>query len=290
MKKFYSLFIAAVLCLQASAVGVFEIPSGSKIVFAPGNLQYQAGTDTWRFAEHQYDMIGAGNAHIAADYNGWIDLFGWGTGVNPTAASQSNDDYAAFSDWGANAISNGGNEANLWRTPTKEEWNYLVYSRSGDSRGSATVNGVHGYIFLPDDWTLPDGVSFNPSPDKWEVNMYSEAEWNIMEQAGAVFFPAAGVRDGKDVKEVDNQGDYWSATPSYSAFALRMEFVQGSTNTGVYDRYIGRSVRLVRDYDGTEAIGEVPSDQVQCTKMLRDGQLLILRNDKTYTAQGAVVK
>lgn len=47
---------------------------------SPGNLQYQASTGIWRFAEHQYDYIGSGNENISTSYSGWIDLFGWGTG------------------------------------------------------------------------------------------------------------------------------------------------------------------------------------------------------------------
>ncbi len=40
----------------------------------------------------------------------------------------------------------------------------------------------------------------------------------------------------------------------------------------------------------SQGIEEVPSDQVPCTKVLRDGQILILRGEKVYNAQGALVK
>lgn len=39
----------------------FLTANGEYIQFAPGNLQYQASTGTWRFAENQYDVIGEGN-------------------------------------------------------------------------------------------------------------------------------------------------------------------------------------------------------------------------------------
>ena len=42
--------------------------------------------------------------------------------------------------------------------------------------------------------------------------------------------------------------------------------------------------------DYPEGIDNVQSDEVQSTKVLRDGQVLILRNDKTYTMQGQEVK
>ena len=37
-------------------------------------------------------------------------------------------------------------------------------------------------------------------------------------------------------------------------------------------------------------IEDVQSDDVQCTKVVRDGQIYILRGDKIYNAQGALVK
>lgn len=228
--------------------GVFTVSGeGDKVVFAQGNLQYQATTNTWRFAENQYDAIGDANSHIAADYAGWIDLFGFGTGSNPIFTSTVNADYTTFVDWGTNAISNGGNKPNTWRTLTADEWNYLVYGRSDDTRGSATVNGVHGYIFLPDDWTLPDGLTFTTSPNNWSVNVYSIAEWKTLEKTGAVFFPASGYREGTELHEVGEAGEYWSSTPSYTENATRMTFSSGSTNTGVYGRCIGRAVRLVKN-------------------------------------------
>ena len=40
----------------------------------------------------------------------------------------------------------------------------------------------------------------------------------------------------------------------------------------------------------TTGVGNVPSDQVPCTKVIRNGQIYILRGDKTYTLQGQEVK
>ena len=61
-------------------LGEFTInDSGDKVAFSKGNLQYQASTDTWRFAENQLSVIGEDNQNISPTYSGWIDLFGWGT-------------------------------------------------------------------------------------------------------------------------------------------------------------------------------------------------------------------
>ncbi len=71
---------------EGSLVGKFSVSSSKQVSFSKGNLQYQASTNTWRFAESQTDYIGAANKNISATYDGWIDLFGWGTsGYDNTA-------------------------------------------------------------------------------------------------------------------------------------------------------------------------------------------------------------
>jgi hypothetical protein len=42
--------------------------------------------------------------------------------------------------------------------------------------------------------------------------------------------------------------------------------------------------------DSDQAIDEVQGDRVQCTKVIRDGQLVILKNGILYNAQGAILK
>ena len=193
----------------------FSVSATKKVYFSQGNLQYQASANLWRFAEHQYEMIGESNANISSIYNGWIDLFGWGTsGYNdryPYMTSEINDDYwnrdsniaGTNYDWGVyNAISNGGDQSGLWRVLTKEEWEYLLYARSNalNKCGVATVNNVNGIILLPDDWSntvlFTKGVAKSNGSEYFKtVNNYSALEWEKMEKSGAVFLPAAGHRN-----------------------------------------------------------------------------------------------
>lgn len=81
---------------------VFSVSPTEKVHFSKGNLQYQASTNTWRFAEHQWDYVGDANLKIPQVYNSWIDLFGWGTGDDPTKTSTRSRDYSNFTDWGNN--------------------------------------------------------------------------------------------------------------------------------------------------------------------------------------------
>ena len=240
--------------------GLFSVSATKQVYFSQGNLQYQASTKTWRFAEHQYDYVGSDNRSISSTYSGWIDLFGWGTGSNPTLSSTSFEDYGTFVDWGCNAISNGGNTANRWRTLTKSEWYYLFNKRTGalSKRGTGNINGVGGLIILPDSWTLPSECSFtsgfcSPSGDNypdWTHNSYTLAQWAQMEAAGAVFLPAAGSRFGTYVANVGYSGYYWSSTSSrnFDGDAYGMNFDGDNLDAMYYHlRDDGFSVRPVQD-------------------------------------------
>mgnify|MGYP006988847010 CR=1 FL=1 len=259
--------------------GKFSVSADTQVQFSQGNLQYQASTNTWRFAEHQWDMVGMGygqtnesnycyiggtvegsdNRQISATYSGWIDLFGWDTGSNPTNTSTSYSDYSTFTDWGVNPISNGGNQANQWRTLTNDEWNYLFETRANASSkyGAAKVNGVTGIVILPDVWSLPSDCGFTAgmtSASNWydwslvaSTNNYTTAQWSQMESAGAVFLPAAGNRYGTDVYNVGSYGFYWSASPIDTDGAYGLVFDSGDLYPQFSNyRICGQSVRLVR--------------------------------------------
>ena len=154
-------------------------------------------------------------------------------------------------DWGCNAIINGGNTVNQWRTLTIAEWNYLLNTRTDASskRGTGNINGVGGLIILPDSWTLPSECAFTSgfAPD-WTHNSYTLAQWAQMEAAGAVFLPAAGHRFGTRVDFVGNWGWYWSSSPCFESSAFYMKFDSGQLGaTYNNDRQGGFSVRPVQD-------------------------------------------
>ena len=243
---------------EGTLPGLFSINgNGGKVRFSQGNLQYQAISRKWRFAEQQYDMVGEANSNIDDSYSGWIDLFGWGTGNKPTMESDDNRDYSTFVDWGKNAICNGGNTPNLWRTLTVREWKYLLYTRANASAKWAmgNINGAHGLILLPDNWTLPSGCSFNAgftlTWGDWWHNTFTLSQWVMMEAAGAVFLPAAGSRWGTSVNYVGDNVHYWSSTFDdkggfgYYIYFFSDYFTDMYYNSGF--RFIGLSVRLVRD-------------------------------------------
>ena len=256
---------------------LFSVSPTRQVRFSRGNLQYQASTHTWRFAPDQYGCCGGDNGNIAEDYDGWIDLFGWGTSgwesgaaaYQPWAVSEEYHDYwpggspynslvgdCAEADWGVhNAVSNGGNGAGVWRMLTGDEWVHLL----GDSEeragkwAVATIDGLHGMVVLPDSWSLPEGLHYTARQSAgWETNSYTNAEWERMEEAGAVFLPAAGMRKGTTCGRFATwpsaTGIYWSSTGADESAAFGINFIGSDyiwPGRGV--RSWGCSVRLVKD-------------------------------------------
>lgn len=259
-------------------IGLFLASADKQIIFSSGNLQYHPANDEWRFAENQTDYIGDANRNISADYYGWIDLFGWGTGANPTTTSENEMDYATFIDWGTNQI--GSDAPNTWRTLTSDEWMYIFNERPNAQSLFAfgSVNGVNGIILLPDNWTTPLGVDFvastsqglywdgvlyhNDNGNNFSHNTYTPEQWSEMEQSGAVFLPASGFRDGA-MALVGDHGNYWSSTGDYGTSAHNIYL-----STSIFDpnsmdmRLLGQSVRLVKDTDtpSTPEEPEIPEE------------------------------
>ena len=267
MKKFFILAVcfAAVVfasCEPALLPNVkaygFSVSSTKRVVFSPGNLQYDRMSRTWSFAENQYDALGANNIKGSALADK-IDLFGW-SGSNSAVlygvnASPNYKDYMGdFMDWGNNQI--GKDAPNTWRTHSKEEFEYLIDGRpnAAQLKGVAAVNGVNGLILLPDEWECPAGVSFKSgfaSSDGEEYfakhQSYTASEWQKMEHAGAVFLPAAGYRYKNKVCDVYVRSYYWTSTNEGDKHAYLLTFCSYMADFGWISRYVGQPVRLVKD-------------------------------------------
>ena len=223
---------------EGALSGIFPVSESVKVRFSKGNLQYQASTDTWRFAENQYDMIGDNNENISATYSGWIDLFGWGTGSNPIVATTEDSDYSTFTNWGTNKISNGGNTANQWSTLTHAQWDYVI-TKGSKMQKLVSVAGIYGYLLLPLDFVTPSGADLSS-------NSFSSSEWSGLQANGAVFFPAAGSRYGTSVTKVGERGHYWTSNDWGEEHAWGLLIKSNEAYQGNYHRFEGLSVRLVQ--------------------------------------------
>ena len=267
--------------------GLFTInANGNQVYFSKGNLQYigSANNPYWKFAEHQWEYLGTTTGQNSEFQNVDRDLFGWGTSgyihehsafcYQPWSTSTIAEYYrpvglpnnsvyilSGQADWGYNAISNGGNLENQWRTLSMYEWQYLMQDRntpSGIRYAKVTVNGVYGLILLPDDWDASSFTLIDTNDtygSSFTSNIIPVGDWeSIFEANGAVFLPASGYRNGISIFEVGYIGYYW--LPNYintsivpnSSYCLY--FRDGST--GGYDvtnPFYGYSVRLVQEYN-----------------------------------------
>lgn len=236
--------------------GIFSVSADKKVYFSKGNLQYQASTKTWRFAEHQWDCIGAGNNNISPKYSGWIDLFGWGTGDNPTQKRNDNAKYyQTFSDWGNNYISNGENKQ--WRTLSNTEWEFVMKNRvtkSGTRFAMAKVNGKKGVIILPDNWknSMYDLNNINNENASYDSNIISLEQWTMyIEANGAIFLPVSQCRMGSVVQSNEGLG-YWTSSVSardaiVTGFDVSFIYAFYGPFIDDYPIFAGYSVRLVSD-------------------------------------------
>lgn len=268
--------------------GLFQInDGGTKVCFAPGNLQatYNGSTWNWAFAANQWDYIGYGGANTYIDgdgkvsINGTVDLFGWvgessiWTGAAQYGISKANAVNSRYtygniasetlkSDWG-NTISDGYK----WRTLSYSEWLYVFNTRTSGSIVNNTTNArytfatintdaraVDGIILFPDGITLvdSDASSWGKINDTSQTTKCTSAQWVSFAAKGCVFLPAAGYRDVNSLRDVDNGCYYWSSsshtTDVYYAFAVCSDSY--SLNPArKYTRPCGLSVRLVREIE-----------------------------------------
>ena len=148
-------------------------------------------------------------------------------------------------------------DAHKWRLPTADEMAYVAFKRPNACEliGFATLviadSARHGVILLPDDWSwdmpgpsasvlatwkdkwyaviselgkcesVKSSAGTAESSDKWfdwEDNVLTEEEWEVFEEYGAIFFPAAGCFQFGRWRWYDGQGfpnqfaGYWTST------------------------------------------------------------------------------
>ena len=193
--------------------GGFSVSQRQKVTFAPGNVQYDFATRSWRMAEKPWMTITDYDTTLMNQYwNGdgalygtdfVIDQFRWGTGLGPLGYD------GTFHDWGDNF--NGG-----WRTLTVGEWRYLLYIRPNavNLHAPAQVAGVNGLILLADDWENPLPLYVDPEASWYSDNSYTAAQWDTLATAGAVFLPVQGWTDPSVGRIMihGHYGSYWTAS------------------------------------------------------------------------------
>ena len=285
---------------QGALSGAFSVSETQVVYFSQGPLQFNAslgthecadGTSkpgTWRFAEHQYDVVGdlyrgnvyengvkCSNTLASATYTGWQDMYCWGAsgynGIEPYKANRPSTTSIAGTnyDWGVyNAISNGGNTPGLWRTPTRTEWDYMFNMRPNAKQlnAPAMVEGMYGLVVLPDDyWDAPAGINLvTNSTQYYTDNVFTAEQWEQLEAAGAVFIPSGGWFSWSSntwVSYFANTGELWASTGSSTS---TQHDVQWGNNKQAYmsssSTHVLQQLRLVSDVGGYAQVRFVGTD------------------------------
>ena len=274
MKKLLLSLLCAVSSMTIYALndivpGFFSVAEDKTVAFAQGNLQATTADLgehwTWGFAEHQYDYVGnavantmiSGNGKVGE--NGTVDLFGWSTVANYFGIHYSDNpsQYSGdFVDWGKQ-IGDG------WRTLTKDEWVYVVNTRTGAKASTvaetanaryakATVNSIKGVILFPDGGTFAASefttvAALNQGSASFTTTTCTADQWTALEAKGCVFLPIAGYRLDGVIYIVNADGFYWSSTPYDENYAYELFFGSGFNPQAQGTRDTGYPVRLVHE-------------------------------------------
>lgn len=259
--------------IPPKVLGEFTVDAqGHKVAFAPGNLQYRASDNSWRFAEHQYDVIRAGSGNNTPlpqreTQEDWIDLFNYGctgydngqTAYQPWTLNTGRYDFYNGNTAGTTADFSypyNVQEGTSYRTLTATEWEYVALNRTGERFAKATVHGIEGLILIPDSET--SGLnSINVKTVQYTVNVINDTWETTYEPNGYIFLPCGGYRNGLTFGQNSGSlvsGFYRASTQKTGSNYWRAEFFQvktGSTDGGVsmgsYQKSDGLNIRLVQD-------------------------------------------
>ena len=236
----------------AKAAPVFSVSDSKKVILASGNLQYHPANNEWRIGE-PLDVRAEDNRNISPDYNGWIDLFGWGTSgkIEGLPVTQWSNDVLLYSpngenlsgdfDWGSNNLKDEryGVEG-PWRTLTQDEWEYLI---DRHLVGFAYYQYTYFMYIYPSKYFFTDGSTsilnnIKPCPE------YTTDQWENLMREGCAIIPLGGYRVEKDAimsftssgGKTIYVGSYWTSTCYWS--------ISQSSET---NKYAGEVVYLCTD-------------------------------------------
>ena len=271
----------------------FSVSSTQKVYFSRANLMCNAANPdqpVWGFHENQIDECpgfgainntsGTGTTGIHITSSNEMDRFSWGFHT-PTPVSEEdwvdgsrNLNWNDGTDWGC--ALRGTAYGNYWRTLTAAEWQYLLSSRSGKRflkvawkqlvpGTTSTLKPAAGIIIAPDGYNGGSTSSWSEWNNAAKTKATTVTVVNELLNAGCVFLPALGYREGSYYYEYNYhytsadgtymKGNYWTATgvtqqpgSSVTPQATAFRFEKTSNNYAYSpQRHLGMCVRLVWD-------------------------------------------
>ena len=167
----------------------------------------------------------------------------------------------AVSDWGwVNSITYASGKVSpphTWRTPTRDEWQYMLFTRSTTSnkRFAKACFGWHqGLIVFPDTWIYNENNARhkklkdyfdgkNKAYPNW--NQFPETDWTSFKNEGCVFLAAHGNSSSPDQSAQNGIGGYY-ATANGSEYCMKFSSSNVKTDESKSSN-LGVNVRLVHD-------------------------------------------
>ena len=247
--------------------GVFTVsdPDGKpnsgdekQVYFSKGNLWYgKVGEETesaLHFETNQWESTPSYNnqAYGNTDLN-HVSHFTWANTVETAISEDGYDTDYLFCDENHKQSVDGS--AKIYYALSKEEWDYLLKERT-------MTNGKNRYSVAT---TTNSGVSIEGEPryglflypDDYDGDIVSSSmTWDDINDAGIVFLPAAGHRNGYDVyfgilSYSLLMGRYWTSSSGYdndSRFVLYdINIFNDKAETAPQQPGYGDSMRLVTD-------------------------------------------
>ena len=220
----------SVQIIDGAIMAEFSVSDTKKVYFSMGDLQFSTeGTHlckdgetregTWRFNPTPYDN---------SMEEGWNTTFLWAS-----SGGSCNPSTGAWIDWGYfNAISNGGNTPDIWRTLKSSEWQYLI-SRNNGSKWlpinfvdqNNTISLV--IVIFPDNYYPSFSITHYRMEDFLPYVSYET--WHEWAKHGAIFL---------------RNGIYWTSDRAYGS-QIRWNYIR------YYSSY--ESSTLMRDLFGVES-------------------------------------
>jgi hypothetical protein len=147
-----------------------------------------------------------------------------------------------------------------WRTPTADELDYIINTRSASTVSGTTnaryakaqVNNINGLILLPDVFELPTGITMlniNTGNATASDNTYTISQWETLENAGCIFLPCSGYRNGTYMSNINSYGFYSSTTQQDSNYILYLFIHSSYDGVGITgdSKQHGKCVRLIKE-------------------------------------------
>ena len=207
--------------------------------------------------------------------------------------------YYSFAGWSPEIVPATG-DASYTATYRAIPQQYTVTFKNYNGRILLTTNTPYGEI--------PVYAGETPAKPKDKQYTYTFSGWSpeLTEVTGPATYTAVfeGILNqytvlflDEDGTELDRQAVDYGAMPVYAGETPQKEEDEQYRYT--FKDWSPKLAKVTKDAtyratytrrSKTEGLGDVQRDDVRCTKVLIDGQIYILRGDKTYTIQGIPVE